>query len=182
MHNLRHNKVLHQRVIILVQTTHTPHVTPDERLSVAPLGCDLFNVVLRYGFMDEPNVPEALALAREQGLEIDFADVTPLPRPRDRDRDEEPRDGDVAGEAVRADGQERDSRHRVLQAAARQRRRARRAGRNLSVDVTRFDIRGTRRVTFWLAKIPRSCGTRGTRVTGAYWPVAKGHSESEPVS
>ena len=77
VHNLRHNKVLHQRVIILsVQTTHTPHVPPDERLSVAPLGCDLFNVVLRYGFMDEPNVPEALALAREQGLAIDFADVT----------------------------------------------------------------------------------------------------------
>jgi KUP system potassium uptake protein len=77
VHNLRHNKVLHQRVIILsVQTTHTPHVTSDERLSVAALGCDLFNVVLRYGFMDDPNVPAALALAREQGLEIDFADVT----------------------------------------------------------------------------------------------------------
>ena len=39
VHNLRHNKVLHERVIILsVQTTHTPHVTPDERLSIAPLG------------------------------------------------------------------------------------------------------------------------------------------------
>jgi KUP system potassium uptake protein len=77
VHNLRHNKVLHQRVIILsVRTTHEPHVTPDERLSVAPLGRDLFNVVLLYGFMDEPNVPEALALAREQGLRIDFADVT----------------------------------------------------------------------------------------------------------
>src|SRR4029453_4817424 len=77
MHNLRHNKVLHQRVIILsVQTTHTPHVTPDERLSVTALGCDLFNVVLRYGFMDEPNVPEALQLAREQVLDVDFADVT----------------------------------------------------------------------------------------------------------
>jgi KUP system potassium uptake protein len=69
--------VLHQRVIILsVQTTHTPHVLPEERLSVAPLGRDLYNVVLRYGFMDEPNVPEALALARDQGLKIDFADVT----------------------------------------------------------------------------------------------------------
>lgn len=77
VHNLRHNKVLHERVIILsVQTTHTPHVPPDERLSVAPLGCGLFNVVLRYGFMDEPNVPEALALAREQALDVDLADVT----------------------------------------------------------------------------------------------------------
>ena len=77
MHNLRHNKVLHQRVIILsVQTTHTPHVPPDQRLSVAPLGCELFNVVLRYGFMDDPNVPEALALARDQQMVIDFTDVT----------------------------------------------------------------------------------------------------------
>jgi KUP system potassium uptake protein len=77
VHNLRHNKVLHQRVVILsVQTTHTPHVTPEERLSVAPLGCALFNVVLRYGFMDDPNVPEALARASEQDLQIDFSDVT----------------------------------------------------------------------------------------------------------
>jgi KUP system potassium uptake protein len=77
VHNLRHNKVLHRRVIILsVRTTHTPHVPPDERLSVAPLGRDLFNVVLIYGFMDEPNVPEALALARERGVAIDFEDVT----------------------------------------------------------------------------------------------------------
>jgi KUP system potassium uptake protein len=77
MHNLRHNKVLHQRVVILtVTTTHTPHVPPGERLTVAPLGRDLFNAALRYGFMDEPNVPEALASAREHGLVIDLADVT----------------------------------------------------------------------------------------------------------
>jgi KUP system potassium uptake protein len=77
MHNLRHNKVLHQRVVILtVTTTHTPHVTPSERLTVAPLGRDLYNASLRYGFMDEPNVPEALANAGDQGLVIDVADVT----------------------------------------------------------------------------------------------------------
>src|SRR6185295_4867273 len=77
VHNLRHNKVLHQRVLILsVHPTHTPHVTPDERLSVTALGSDLYNVVLRYGFMDEPNVPEALDLVREHGLTIDRADVT----------------------------------------------------------------------------------------------------------
>jgi KUP system potassium uptake protein len=77
VHNLRHNKVLHQRVIILsVKTTHTPHVTPEERLTVSPLGRDLFNVVLRYGFMDEPNVPEALALAPELRVGIGSPDVT----------------------------------------------------------------------------------------------------------
>ena len=138
VHNLRHNKVLHERVIILsVQTTHTPHVAPEERLSVAPLGCDLYNVVLRYGFMDEPNVPEALALAREQGLAIDFADVTYFLGRETVIVTKTPRHGDVAREAVRADGQERDSRHRLLQAAARQRRRARRAGRNLTTGSSR---------------------------------------------
>ena len=77
MHNLRHNKVLHQRVIILtVRTTHTPHVPPAERLTVAPLGHDLYNAALKYGFMDEPNVPEALAGARDHGLMIDVSDVT----------------------------------------------------------------------------------------------------------
>jgi KUP system potassium uptake protein len=77
VHNLRHNKVMHQRVIILsVQTTQTPHVTAEDRLTVASLGGNLFNIAMRYGFMDEPNVPEALALARDQGLTIDFSDVT----------------------------------------------------------------------------------------------------------
>ena len=51
-----------------MQTTQTPHVAPEERLTVRPMGKDLYNAVLRYGFMDEPNVPEALALAAEQGL------------------------------------------------------------------------------------------------------------------
>ena len=77
MHNLRHNKVLHQRVIILtVTTTRTPHVSPSDRLTVAPLGHDLYNAALKYGFMDEPNVPEALERAREHGLTIDVAGVT----------------------------------------------------------------------------------------------------------
>jgi KUP system potassium uptake protein len=77
VHNLRHNKVLHQRVIVLsVQTTRTPHVPPDEQVAIHPLGCELFNVVVRYGFMDEPNVPEALIVACELGLPIDVNDVT----------------------------------------------------------------------------------------------------------
>ena len=77
MHNLRHNKVLHQRVIILtVSTTHTPHVTPSERLTIDPLDRDLYNARLKYGFMDEPNVPDALANAAAHGLTIDLRDVT----------------------------------------------------------------------------------------------------------
>jgi KUP system potassium uptake protein len=71
VHNLRHNKVLHERVIILtVQTTPTPHVLPDHRLTVQTIGPDLYTVALRYGFMDEPDVPKALELAAEKGLSL----------------------------------------------------------------------------------------------------------------
>ncbi len=76
-HNLRYNKVLHKQVIILTVTTaQKPHVAPDERVSVEPLGHDLFNVRLQYGFMEDPDVPAALLQAREQGLPIDLNDLT----------------------------------------------------------------------------------------------------------
>ena len=72
LHNLRHNKVLHERVVVLtVKTTNTPHEPPSERLAVEPLGQEVYNVTLRYGFMDEPHVPEALALVGDHGLPID---------------------------------------------------------------------------------------------------------------
>ncbi len=76
-HNLRYNKVLHQQVIVLtVSTAQQPHVSPDERVSVEALGHDLFDVRVQYGFMEDPNVPEALAQAREQGLLLDADDLT----------------------------------------------------------------------------------------------------------
>jgi len=75
-HNLRYNKVLHEHVIILtVSTAQRPHVAPDERVSIEALGHDLFNVRVQYGFMEDPNVPDALAQARAQGLTVDFIDV-----------------------------------------------------------------------------------------------------------
>ena len=49
-----------------------PHVPPDERTTIRSLGYSVFEVVIRYGFMDEPNVPEALARA----FEVDEEDVT----------------------------------------------------------------------------------------------------------
>ena len=68
-HNLRYNKVLHEHVIVLtVSTAQRPHVSPEERISIEPLGHGLFNVRVQYGFMEDPDVPEALAQAREQGL------------------------------------------------------------------------------------------------------------------
>jgi KUP system potassium uptake protein len=76
-HNLRHNKVLHEYVIVLTVTTvPVPHVATDEQVTVQPFGRNVFNVVVRYGFMQDPNVPEALALARERGAIMDENDIT----------------------------------------------------------------------------------------------------------
>ena len=77
-HNLRYNKVLHEHVVTLMVTTQpVPHVPADQQVTVRALGHGVFDVVLRYGFMEDPNVPEALARARsEQGLQLDEDDVT----------------------------------------------------------------------------------------------------------
>src|SRR5262249_4503307 len=64
-HNMRYNKVLHEHVVTLVVGTDpVPHVPPDRQISVRALGEGVFDVVIRYGFMDDPNVPEALRRAR----------------------------------------------------------------------------------------------------------------------
>jgi KUP system potassium uptake protein len=77
VHNLRYNKVLHQYVVVLmVRTRPIPHVPPTEQVSVEAYGHGVFNVVVSYGFMQDPDVPEALRLACERGLEVDMADIT----------------------------------------------------------------------------------------------------------
>jgi KUP system potassium uptake protein len=76
-HNLRYNKVLHEHVVTLMVTTEpVPHVPEDQRVLVRPLRHGVSDVVARYGFMEDPNVPEALARAKEHGLELDQEDVT----------------------------------------------------------------------------------------------------------
>jgi KUP system potassium uptake protein len=76
-HNLRYNKVLHDHVVTLMVTTEpVPHVPDAQRVTVRQLGFGVFEVIARYGFMEDPNVPAALALARQQGLALDPDDVT----------------------------------------------------------------------------------------------------------
>jgi KUP system potassium uptake protein len=73
LHNLKHNKVLHERNIILtIVTTDTPRTDPDERVEISPISERFTRVSLRFGFMEEPNVPKALAVARRQGLSFDI--------------------------------------------------------------------------------------------------------------
>jgi KUP system potassium uptake protein len=72
LHNLKHNHVLHERVYLLtVQTALTPTVSPDRRPELTELGDGLARVRLQFGFMQEPNVPQALRRLAEQGERID---------------------------------------------------------------------------------------------------------------
>jgi len=76
-HNLRYNKVLHEHVIVLtVATAQVPLVPPEERVAIEPLGHNLFNVRVQYGFMQDPDVPAALRQVREAGLRLDLDDLT----------------------------------------------------------------------------------------------------------
>ena len=76
-HNLRHNKVMHEHVVILtVSTAPVPHVAPDEQLTCDALGQGVFTMRAVYGFMEDPNIPDALRSAQHRGLEIDADDVT----------------------------------------------------------------------------------------------------------
>ncbi len=73
MHNLKHNKVLHQRnVILTVRTTDIPRVSEADRCRIEPMNDDFTKVVVKYGFMESPNVPKALAQCRKQGLKFDI--------------------------------------------------------------------------------------------------------------
>jgi KUP system potassium uptake protein len=61
LHNLKHNKVLHHRIILMhVVTQNIPRVAPRQRLEVAHLGDNFHSVVVRYGFMEQPDIPRAL--------------------------------------------------------------------------------------------------------------------------
>jgi KUP system potassium uptake protein len=76
-HNLRYNKVLHRYVVVLtVNTAQVPYVKAEDQVAVQPLGHDIFYVRVQYGFMQDPDVPDALELAMERGLEMDPEDVT----------------------------------------------------------------------------------------------------------
>jgi KUP system potassium uptake protein len=76
-HNLRYNKVLHEKVaVLMVVTEPVPHVPIEQRVRIRTLARNVYHVVVRYGFMEDPNVTDALALAQANGLDVDTDDVT----------------------------------------------------------------------------------------------------------
>ncbi len=61
MHNLEHNKVLHERVVLLtVKTKQTPYVEPADRVQVESLGHEFYRMIINYGFMEDPDIPKVL--------------------------------------------------------------------------------------------------------------------------
>jgi KUP system potassium uptake protein len=72
LHNLKHNKVLHERIIILqVETMDVPRVADANRVEVERLGKGFHTVIARYGFTEQPDVPEALRACRPHGIAYD---------------------------------------------------------------------------------------------------------------
>ena len=72
LHNLKHNKVLHaQNLFVAVRHHEVPWIAMDKRLEVEDLGHDCWQVVIHYGFKNDPNVPKALALMKPHGVVLD---------------------------------------------------------------------------------------------------------------
>jgi KUP system potassium uptake protein len=77
MHNLEHNKVLHERVVLLtVKTRQVPHVEPQDRVKVESLGHELYRLIINYGFMEDPDIPSVLESMEPPGPTFDLKDVT----------------------------------------------------------------------------------------------------------
>jgi KUP system potassium uptake protein len=73
LHSLKHYKVLHEKNVILsIETEHTPRVPVEERVRIEPVGQTFSRVTLRFGYMETPNVPKGLAIARKLGWQFDI--------------------------------------------------------------------------------------------------------------
>jgi KUP system potassium uptake protein len=73
MHSLKHYKVLHEKNVILsVKVSHLPRVPEEERVRIEPIGKMFTRIIVKWGFMQTPNVPKALAIARKQGWQFDI--------------------------------------------------------------------------------------------------------------
>jgi KUP system potassium uptake protein len=77
LHHLKHNKVLHEHVILMsIVTEEVPEVSGEERITVEKLEHSFYRVEARYGFMESPDMPEVLSLARTHGVRARVQDTT----------------------------------------------------------------------------------------------------------
>jgi KUP system potassium uptake protein len=77
LHNLKHNQVLHERnVLVTVLNEEVPQVSDADRVEVIDLGKGFYRLLVRYGFMEQPDIPRALALSAGKGLTFDMMRTT----------------------------------------------------------------------------------------------------------
>ncbi|ACL60202.1 potassium transporter Kup [Methylobacterium nodulans] len=73
LHNLKHNKVLHEKnVVLTVKTIDLPRLNDADRIRIEPIGPHFWRVVMKFGYMESPNIPKGLALLRKQGFKFDI--------------------------------------------------------------------------------------------------------------
>jgi KUP system potassium uptake protein len=73
LHNLKHNKVLHEKnVILTVRSEDIPRVDDEDRVSIEHVGDSFWRIRLNYGYMETPNIPRGLAILRKQGFKFDI--------------------------------------------------------------------------------------------------------------
>ena len=77
LHSLKHFKVLHEKnVIMTVKTVDTPRAPDEDRVTVTPFSNSFIRISVKYGFMETPNLPKALAIARREGFTFDIMSTT----------------------------------------------------------------------------------------------------------
>ncbi|MCJ2129394.1 potassium transporter Kup [Methylobacterium sp. E-045] len=73
LHNLKHNKVLHEKnVILTVETVDTPRSSDADRIRMEPIGPHFSKIVMKFGYMEQPNIPRTLTLLKKQGFKFDI--------------------------------------------------------------------------------------------------------------
>ena len=77
LHNMKHNKVVHERNVLMnVRTEDVPSLPEAERLEIHHFGQNFHTVTIRYGFLEEPDIPRALALCRIGGLRFNLMETS----------------------------------------------------------------------------------------------------------
>jgi len=77
LHNIKHNKVLHDRVVLLtISTLDVPVAPPARRLTITPIEQGFYRVIARYGFTEDPSVPDLLARCAQRGLKLKMMETS----------------------------------------------------------------------------------------------------------
>lgn len=72
LHNYKHNKIVHDHTVLLtVRTEEIPYVRPEERVEMEPIGGGMYRIQLKYGFSEDPNIPEILQNLEREGLKFE---------------------------------------------------------------------------------------------------------------